>query len=108
MLHPIAVKWMAWEDEQTIGGGPTGNFPAGVLTQISDLRKPENNIHWAGTEMATVSTGYMDGAVESGKRVAGEVSGRLRGEAVEEGKKESGQMWYTKYLRGARKWIEWL
>ncbi|MGZ4193996.1 MAG: FAD-dependent oxidoreductase, partial [Solirubrobacteraceae bacterium] len=29
-------------------------------------------IHWAGTETATVWTGYMDGAVQAGKRAAGE------------------------------------
>jgi len=42
----------------------------GVLSQISDLRKPDGLIHWAGTELATVSIGYMDGAIESGKRAA--------------------------------------
>jgi monoamine oxidase len=70
MLQPLRVFWEAWEDEETIGGGPTGIFGPGVLTQISDLRKPEGKIHWAGTELATVSTGYMDGAIESGTRVA--------------------------------------
>ena len=40
MRHPMAIKWKAWEDEETIGGGPTGNLAPGVLTRISDLRKP--------------------------------------------------------------------
>jgi monoamine oxidase len=35
-------------------------------------------IHWAGTETATVWTGYMDGAVRSGQRVAKEVARLLR------------------------------
>jgi len=48
-----------------------------VLSQVDDLRRPEGRIHWAGTEMATVSTGFMDGAIESGKRVAKEVLKRL-------------------------------
>ncbi len=30
-------------------------------------------IHWAGTETATRWMGYMDGALESGERVAREV-----------------------------------
>ena len=34
-------------------------------------------IHWAGTETATVWTGYMDGAVQSGKRAAAEVLAEL-------------------------------
>jgi monoamine oxidase len=34
-------------------------------------------IHWAGTETATVWTGYMDGAVQAGKRAASEALARL-------------------------------
>lgn len=49
MLHPIMIKWNAWEEQSSIGGAPVSNFPPGVLTQISDLRKPEGRIHWAGT-----------------------------------------------------------
>ena len=37
------------------------------------LRTPCERIHWAGTETATVWTGYMDGAVQSGERAAREV-----------------------------------
>jgi monoamine oxidase len=62
MLHPTEVKWNPWED-QTSMGGPVGNFPPGVLSQIDDLRMPEGRIHWAGTEMATESVGFMDGAI---------------------------------------------
>ena len=40
MLDPITVRWKAWEDEESIGGGPTGIFCPGVLSKISDLRKP--------------------------------------------------------------------
>lgn len=49
MLHPTLIKWNPWEEQSSIGGAPVGNFPPGVLTQISDLRKPEGRIHWAGT-----------------------------------------------------------
>lgn len=73
MMEPIKVQWKPWEDEPSIGGGPTGIFGPGVLTQVENLRKPEGVIHWAGTELATVSTGYMDGAIESGIRAAKEV-----------------------------------
>ena len=62
-----------------VGGAPVCILPPGVLSQISDLRKPEGRVHWAGTEMATVSTGFMDGAIESGKRAAEEVLSRLQG-----------------------------
>jgi monoamine oxidase len=34
---------------------------------------PVDRIHWAGAETATVWSGYMDGAVQSGERAAAEV-----------------------------------
>jgi hypothetical protein len=36
-------------------------------------REPFINVHFGGTESATAWQGYMDGAVESGERVAHEV-----------------------------------
>lgn len=36
-------------------------------------REPFLNVHFCGTESATVWQGYMDGAVQSGERVANEV-----------------------------------
>ncbi len=41
------------------------------------LREPIGAIHWAGAETATVWMGYMDGAISSGERAAGEVSEAL-------------------------------
>ena len=40
MLDPIEMKWNVWDEEQSINGGPIGNFPPGVLSQVEDLRKP--------------------------------------------------------------------
>ena len=37
------------------------------------LREPVGRIHWAGTETATVWSGYMDGALAAGDRAAAEV-----------------------------------
>jgi monoamine oxidase len=34
-------------------------------------------VHWAGTETASYWTGYLDGAVRSGERVATEVAAVL-------------------------------
>jgi len=45
-----------------------------VLLRFGEaLRRPVGPIFWAGTETATVWNGYMDGAVQSGGRVAQEV-----------------------------------
>ena len=73
MLTPIKTDMKVWNEEETIGGAPVAIFPPGVPTQISSLRRPEGRIHWAGTEMAMISQGYMDGAIESGIRTANEV-----------------------------------
>jgi hypothetical protein len=80
------------------------------LSQIEDLRKPEGRIHWAGTEMATVSTGFMDGAIESGKRAASEVINRLDNIELRLDIGKSSKEFdlpYSKYVYGKSKWFEW-
>jgi len=50
------------------------HFPPGTWTQFGPaLRRPVGLLHWAGTETATEWSGYMDGAVQSGKRAAAEI-----------------------------------
>jgi monoamine oxidase len=69
---------MLWNREPYTGGCPVGIFPPGVWLQYGDaLRRPVGLIHWAGTETAQRWHGYMDGAVESGQRVAAEVLSAL-------------------------------
>ncbi|MGI8460290.1 MAG: flavin monoamine oxidase family protein [Solirubrobacterales bacterium] len=68
---------MNWIAEPWSRGCYTGYTPPGVLTGFAaSLREPVGPIHWAGTEMATVWNGYMDGAIESGQRAATEVLAR--------------------------------
>jgi monoamine oxidase len=44
----------------------------GALTAFGPvLREPVGRIQWAGTETAEVYMGYLDGAIQSGERVAG-------------------------------------
>lgn len=45
-------------------------LPTGVMCQMGDLKEPNGRVHWAGTELADISQGYMDGAIQSGLRVA--------------------------------------
>lgn len=62
-----------WAREIYTGGCPVGIMPPGVMTEYAyALREPSGRIHWAGTETATVWNGYMDGAVQAGKRAAAE------------------------------------
>jgi monoamine oxidase len=64
----------SWTEDRWARGGPVALLPPGVLTRWGPaLREPIGRIHWAGSETATTWTGYMDGAIQSGERVAAEV-----------------------------------
>ncbi|MCB9628218.1 MAG: flavin monoamine oxidase family protein [Sandaracinaceae bacterium] len=63
-----------WAAEPFVLGAPIATFPPGTLSAFGPaLRAPVGRIHWAGTETALDSTGFMEGALESGDRVAAEV-----------------------------------
>lgn len=63
-----------WSEEEWTRGCYGAHLPCGVWSAYgSVLRAPCGRIHWAGAETATVWNGYMDGAVQSGERVAREV-----------------------------------
>ncbi len=66
----------SWAEEEYTGGCYAGLMTTGAWTSLGEaLRKPCGNIHWAGTETATEWNGYIDGAIQSGERVAREVLG---------------------------------
>jgi monoamine oxidase len=63
-----------WSQEEWTRGCYGAHFPCGVWTQFGPaLRERVGRIHWAGAETATVWSGYMDGALQSGARAATEV-----------------------------------
>ena len=71
-----ATQWVfkRWDDNVYSRGGPTALAGTGTLTAYGPaLRNACGGIHWAGTEAAEYWTGYMDGAIRSGERAAGEV-----------------------------------
>src|SRR6185503_9613328 len=72
---PKRTAFQRWDNELWSGGGPVGIAAPGVLTEFGPaLAQPTGLIHWAGTETSDFWTGYMDGAVRSGERVAQEVA----------------------------------
>ena len=72
--HPVHYAEQTWSEEDWSGGGPTSNFGPGGWTECGPaLRAPAGRLHWAGTETATVWSGYMEGALQAGERVAAEV-----------------------------------
>ena len=77
-LEPIDYIDHCWGTEEFAPGGPTAAVPPGSWTTYGPwLRKPVDGIYWAGTETADEWTGFLDGAVRSGRRAAAEVHGEL-------------------------------
>jgi monoamine oxidase len=77
---PQAFVERDWTAEPWSRGGYAGVMAPGAWTAYGPaLRAPCGRLHWAGSETAEVWCGYMDGAVRSGRRAAGEVLA-LRGE----------------------------
>ncbi|KAJ4380952.1 hypothetical protein N0V86_003299 [Didymella sp. IMI 355093] len=63
-----------WDLEEWSRGGPVAIAPPHVLTKYGTaLRQSVDGLHFAGTETSEYWTGYMDGAIRSGERVAREV-----------------------------------
>lgn len=72
--EPVDYIDVDWVVDEWAHGGYAAHMPPGVMTAYGDtLREPCGRIHWAGTETATESMGYFEGALQSGIRAASEV-----------------------------------
>jgi monoamine oxidase len=72
--HPVLYVEKDWSSEVFSRGCYAGVLGPGAWTGYGRaLREPVGRLHWAGTETATRWMGYMDGAIQSGKRAAAEV-----------------------------------
>lgn len=72
---PIDLIERDWAEEEYSRGCYGAFATPGTLTRFGEhLRRPVGPLHWAGTETATRWAGYMDGAIESGQRVANEIT----------------------------------
>lgn len=77
--RPVDFAEKNWNDDPWSRGCYVGVAGPGALTGFgSALREPCGRIHWSGTETATEWMGYLDGAIQSGHRAAGEVFARLQ------------------------------
>jgi monoamine oxidase len=72
--HPIGYVEGVWPNEE-YSRGCWGYTPTGILTGFRDaLTRPVGPIHWAGTETELGPfSGFMDGAIRTGERAAGEI-----------------------------------
>jgi monoamine oxidase len=72
--NPTDFIVQRWDLEEFSLGGPVALAPPKVYQQYGPaLRKSVDGIHFAGTETAVYWVGYMDGAIQSGQRVAKEI-----------------------------------
>lgn len=63
-----------WAADEWSRGCYGGYFPPGAWTSHGHaLREPIGPIHWAGAETASRWAGYMEGAIQSGRRAADEI-----------------------------------
>jgi monoamine oxidase len=72
--HVVAARTIAWANEPYSQGGYLAFGVGQVLPHWGTLRQPAGRLTFAG-EHTAVNQGYMDGAVESGQRAAGELMG---------------------------------
>lgn len=76
---PVDYLDHCWSQETFAAGGPGPLVPPrGWTLHGSVLREPVGRIHWAGSETADEFSGYVEGALRSGRRAAEEVLVRLR------------------------------
>ncbi len=80
---PVAYVDRSWSAEPWTRGCYGAHLPPGAWTQLGPwLRPPCGRIHWAGTETAERWAGYIEGAIDSGERVAAEVLAALDTDAA--------------------------
>ncbi|XP_018020258.1 probable flavin-containing monoamine oxidase A [Hyalella azteca] len=78
----IAYEDKMWGDDPWAGGCPCAYAAPGDYHAWPHIRTPHGDVHFAGTETATVWMGYMSGAIQSGERAACEVLADLRPQLV--------------------------
>ena len=79
------VEWYekVWHLDEFCGGGYLGYPVVGTTDGLLPMpHNPIGNVHWTGTETAQEHPGYLEGAIQSGERVAYEVATALTGSQI--------------------------
>jgi monoamine oxidase len=77
-VEPIDYFDRDWGAVPWIGGGYSGVMRPGGWQRVNvALRERVGRIHWASAESAHVWNGYVEGAIDAGERVAGDVAALL-------------------------------
>jgi monoamine oxidase len=76
--HPKRYLELVWAAQPYTRGAYGSYNPPGVLTSIGHVAgKPVGGVHFAASELTAQWIGYMDGAIRSGERAAGEIVAAL-------------------------------
>ena len=76
--EPASYVEKDWSEEEFTRGCYGAHFAPGTWTSYGPaLREPVGHIHWAGAEYAVEWSGYMEGAVRSGRATADDVLAEL-------------------------------
>jgi monoamine oxidase len=65
------MRWIVLA--HSVAGGYAALPNAGAHVNLPFAHDAVGHIHWGGTETASEHAGYIEGAIESGQRVADEV-----------------------------------
>lgn len=63
-----------WDEDEWARGGTSFYKPGQMTALLPDVARPEGRIHFAGEHTSVWIDGWMQAALESGKRVAREIS----------------------------------
>lgn len=77
VTQPVSWHEKSWHLDPYVGGGYAALPNADAPATAPDANDPVGPIHWAGTETAREHPGYIEGAIESGQRIAGDVVAAL-------------------------------
>jgi len=72
LVDEVTTKRGILWSEQPWARGAFGGMPVGGAWMIQEWKKPEDRIHFAG-DFTTLKSGWVEGALESGLRVAREI-----------------------------------
>jgi monoamine oxidase len=78
--NPSQYTEKIWPNDPWARGGYAASPAPGTWFEhgATGWRTPCGRIHWAGTETSSVWNGYIDGAIASGQRAAGEIVAALQ------------------------------
>lgn len=74
----VAVDYKNWNEDEFFRGGASSPRIGQLSTLHSAMSAPHGSVFFAGSDISTTWLGYIEGALETGRRAAREVGAHLR------------------------------